>query len=532
MNAASSADVAEYDVIVVGAGPSGLTAAIDLGHRGVRCLVLESRLDPAPWPKADRANARTMEAWRRLGSADRIRAGGYPADNPMDVFVVTRLCEAPLASLRYPSVQVWRERISVTNDGSVPLEPYQLVSQNAIEPILRAVAEATTNVELRYGWEVVSVDQHNCLVHAQARDTNGTVHNVTGRYLVGADGGHSIVRRSLGLSLNGWSGDRELVQVVFDSETLYENIVAGPGRHYMFIDGSVLIAQGNRRQFTLHTTLPPDSDFATELRKLIGVDLDLEVQHILTWRHRLAITDSYGDRRVFIVGDAAHLVIPSGGLGMNTAVGDSLNLSWKLAAVIKGWGGPGLLSSYHAERHPVGEHNVQASGWAADGIREWRQVVDAGTASPLEIAQSARELLHRMHSMVGAELGYLYSRSPIIALEPAAPTTWDTSVYRPSAQPGARLPHMWLSTGEAAQDIAGTDFTLLNLNDNQQNGSKVEVAFAELGVPLKVLCVDEPQLRHRYGASLILLRPDLHVAWRGDADPADSAALAALVTGW
>ncbi|HTU73687.1 MAG TPA: FAD-dependent monooxygenase [Trebonia sp.] len=364
----------DVDVVVVGAGPSGLTTAIDLGRRGVRCALIERLPAPSPWPKADRASARTMELYRRLGLAERIRTAGYPADNPMDVIVVNRLDQPPVARLPFPSVAASRAQAASAVDGSLPLEPYQLVSQNALEPVLKDAAEATANVAVRYGWEVVSVTQDDDSVRVTALSDDGMLHIVAGQYLVAADGGRSTIRRELGIELEGWSGDRDLVQVVFGSDQLYGQIAAGRGRHYMFIDGSMLVAQGSRTEFTLHSALPVSSDFGALLRSLIGTDVAFDIRHTLTWRHLMALADRYRDRRIFLIGDAAHLVIPAGGLGMNTGIGDGIDLSWKLTGVVHGWGGPGLLDSYEIERRPVGATNIQASGWAARGIQEWREV--------------------------------------------------------------------------------------------------------------------------------------------------------------
>jgi 2-polyprenyl-6-methoxyphenol hydroxylase-like FAD-dependent oxidoreductase len=535
----SSGTALNVDVVVVGAGPSGLTTAIDLGRRGVRCALLERLPAPSPWPKADRASARTMEFYRRLGLAERIRAVGYPADNPMDVFVVNRLNEPPVARLPFPSVWASRVQTAFAVDGSLPLEPYQLVSQNALEPVLKEAAEVTSNVVVRYGWEVVAVTQDDDTVRVIARSGEGAEHTVTGRYLVAADGGRSTIRCELGIELKGWSGDRDLVQVVFGSERLYGQIAAGRGRHYMFIDGSMLVAQGSRTEFTLHSALPVGSDFGALLRDLIGTDVSFDIRHILTWRHRMALADRYRDRRIFLIGDAAHLVIPAGGLGMNTGIGDGIDLSWKLAAVLHGWGGPRLLDSYESERRPVGAANVEASGWAAGGIQEWREIVDSG-ATTEQIARSAAELLGRMHTMRGAELGYHYAASPIIPVEPGTPEQWDISKYRPSAHPGARLPHLWLRDGRALHDIAGPGYTLLDLTggidaddiDGNNGSTAMAEALRSRGVPVTVLRLSEPGLRAAYQASLLLLRPDLHVAWRGNAPPPDLQSLAAQVTGW
>ena len=323
---------ARYDVIVAGAGPVGLTLAIDLGRRGVRCLLLERHPTTLPWPKMDRSNARTMEFYRRIGIVDRVRALGYPPDNPMDVFLTTRLSDPPIAVLKYPSVAERRKQIAESPNGAWLLEPYQLVSQNKLEPLLKEVAEATPNVTVRYGCDLVDFAQDVRGVTVQARTVDGRDEALRCDYLAGCDGASSTVRKKLGIKLEGRGGIRDLVQVIFWSDTLYERIVTGKGRHYQFADaaGSSMVAQGDRKEFTLHSSLPADTDFAPVIRDLIGFPCDFTIRYVIPWRHHLLVAKRYRDRRVFLAGDAIHLVIPTGGLGMNTGVGDAFDLSWKL----------------------------------------------------------------------------------------------------------------------------------------------------------------------------------------------------------
>lgn len=525
----------QTQVVIVGAGPVGLTLAIDLGQRGVRCLLLERNPTTAPYPKMDRSNARTMEIFRRLGCAEEVRAVGYPPEASMDVFVVTRLCDPPLVRLHYPSVAERRAEIAACQDGTQPVEAYQLVSQNALEPVLKRVAERTPNVTVRYGCEVTGLAQDDAGVTVKTRSLDGGSGQVRCAYLAGCDGGVSLVRKTLGIPLSGQGGLKELRQVAFWSEQLYENIPIGKGRHYNFADmnESVIVVQGDRKEFTLHSNLPADTDFEAELRALIGFDVDLKILDVRTWKFHLLLADRYRQGRVFLAGDAAHLVIPTGGLGMNTGVGDAIDLSWKLAGTFQGWGGPGLLDSYETERRAIGARNVEAARWAAAAVPIWRahvrpQVRDAtaeGEAVRKAIAESASVNQRRMHEMRGVEFGYSYAGSCLIATEPDDPRAWDTCLYEPSARPGVRLPHMWLSDGRAIQDVLGRGYTLLNLGGSA-DAAVLTPAFAELGAPLEVVNLDEPALRNIYGAPLLLLRPDLHVVWRGDAPPRGLAAMA------
>jgi 2-polyprenyl-6-methoxyphenol hydroxylase-like FAD-dependent oxidoreductase len=529
-----------HDVIVAGAGPVGLTLAIDLGRRGVDCLIIERHPTPTPWPKLDRCNARTMEFYRRIGIVDRVRALGYPPDNPMDVFLLTRMSEPAIAVLKYPSVAERRRQIADCTDGSFLLEPYQLVSQNTLEPLLKEVAEATPNVTVRYGCELVDLAQDAAGIDVFVRTADGTRETLRGTWLVGCDGGSSTVRKKLGIELEGRGAIRELRQVIFRSDDLYERIVAGKGRHYNFADtnGSVIIAQGDRKEFTLHTALPADTDFAAVLRGLIGFPCHLDVRHVLTWRHNLLVANRYRDRRVFLAGDAVHLVIPTGGLGMNTGVGDAFDLSWKLAGTVKGWGGPGLLDSYEVERRPIGLRNRDAAGWAAAGVPLWRALVTPqvhddtpeGAALRQTLAASFDVNHRRMHGMVGVEAGYCYAGSPLIADQPGNTADWETSRYTPRARPGERIPHVWLHDGRAMQDVLGDDFTLLDLRGDCDTRS-LETAFRATGAPLMIVRRDELRVRDTYGCSTLLLRPDLHIVWRGDGSPPDPDGLIAIATG-
>ena len=256
--------------------------------------------------------------------------------------LTTRLSDPPIAVLKYPSVAERRKQIAESPNGDWLLEPYQLVSQNKLEPLLKEVAEATPNVTVRYGCELVDFAQDADGVTVTARTVDGNEETLRCAYLAGCDGGTSTVRKKLGIKLEGRGSIRQLVQVIFRSDDLYERIVTGKGRHYQFADaaGSSMVAQGTRKEFTLHSSLPPDTDFRPVIQDLIGFPCDFEIRHVIPWRHHLLMADHYRDGRVFLAGDAVHLVIPTGGLGMNTGVGDAFDLSWKLAGTINGWGGP------------------------------------------------------------------------------------------------------------------------------------------------------------------------------------------------
>jgi 2-polyprenyl-6-methoxyphenol hydroxylase-like FAD-dependent oxidoreductase len=532
----------DTEVLIVGAGPVGLTLAVDLGLRGVRCTLVEQKEAPQFLPKMERCNARTMEIFRRMGLAERIRAAGLPAHCPMDVFIVTSILEPPLLHLPYPSVAEARKTIAASTDASLPLEPYQLISQYTLEPLLKSFAETLPSVTVRYGTEFLDFVENPGSVTARLR-SGGRTAELTALFLAGCDGGSSPIRKQLGIALKGEANILELRQALYRCDGLYERIPIGKGRHYHVADAqhTFLILQDSTRHFTLHAVVEQDSDMVAQFAKTIAMPLPFEMINCGVWRQNLLIADRYGSgSRVFLAGDAVHLVIPTGGLGMNTGCGDAIDLSWKLAATIAGWGGPNLLKSYEIERRQVGERNVAAARFAAAGRRKWRSMwrpnicddTPEGAEARANLARIANVEQRKSNEMVGAELGYRYIGSPLIAAEAGEGPDHNFIDYVPSTYPGVRLPHVWLEDGTAVQDRIGYGhgYALLRFagsGDVRALGR----AFAAYGAPYAVLDLPDQRARDVYGCDLILVRPDLHVVWRGNALPEDPARLATLATG-
>lgn len=531
----------DTQVLVVGAGPTGLTLAIALGQRGVHCTLIEQKEAPQFLPKMERCNSRTMEIYRRMGIAGKVRAAGLPANCPMDVFIVLSLAEPPLVRHPYPSVLEAKAEIAACHDGTLPLEPYQLISQYTLEPLLKSIAEGLPGVTVRYGCALESFAQDHDAVTAQVRRADGTVEALRAAYMVGCDGGGSLVRRALGIPLKGDANLMQFRQALYYCEDLYERIPIGQGRHYHVADGQAtfLIVQDSTRHFTLHSVVENDADMAAMFEKTIAMPLKYDMLYVGQWKQNLLLADSYGAGRVFLAGDAVHLMIPTGGLGMNTGVGDATDLAWKLAATFRGWGGPNLLASYEIERRQVGERNVAASRYASTGRRAWRamyrpnirDVTPEGAETRANLVRVAEVEQRKSNEMIGAELGYRYVGSPIIGPDPDAASEHDFRQYRPSAAPGCRLPHVWLDDGTALQDRIGDGYTLLRLNGTSADASELERAFAALDAPFAILDVRGKSARAVYGCDLLLLRPDLHVVWRGDRTPEAPDRLAAVATG-
>ena len=527
-------------VLVVGAGPVGLTLAIDLGRRGVQCILVEQKEAPQFLPKMERCNARTMEIYRRMGLARKIRDAGFPRDVPMDVFIVTSLVEPPLVHLPYPSVAQAQAEIAACRDGSMPLEPYQLISQYTLEPLLKSVAESLPTVSVRYRHEFIAFEQDARSVRAKIKAADGMI-EIEARYLVGCDGGTSAVRRQLGIQLRGEANLLQLRQALYRCDDLFERIPIGKGRHYHVADdhNSFLIVQDSTKHFTLHSVVDSNDDMKKMFEQVVAMPVQYEMLSCAPWRQNLLLAESYGQGRVFLAGDAVHLVIPTGGLGMNSGVGDGIDLSWKLAATLQGWGGAGLLASYDAERRPIGARNVEASRQASRGRRAWRAAyrpnirdnTPDGAATRARLACIADVEQRKSNEMIGAELGYRYDRSPIVWPESGDPPADDIMRYVPTTWPGARLPHVWLSDGRALHDLIGEGYTLLRLGRTQADTAPLERAFAGYAAPFTTLAIADERPRAIYGYDLLLLRPDLHVVWRGNRLPDDPTKLAAIATG-
>ncbi len=531
----------DTQVLIVGAGPVGLTLALDLGRRGVHCTLIERNTTSIQLPKMERCNARTMEIYRRLGIAEQVRDAGLPRNAPMDVFLALSMADPALVHLPCPSVAQAKAEIAAHNDGGL-LEPYQLISQYTLEPLLRSIVETLPTVTVHFGCELIAFTQDATSVTAVVHRDGAPEETIRAVYLVGCDGGSSTVRKQLGIHLQGEGNIRKLRQALFHCDDLYERIPMGKGRHYHIAEGPLfpfLILQDSTRHWTLHAAASSDAEMAEIFRKAVAMPIDFEMLSVNEWTQHLLCAERYGEGRVFVAGDAAHLVIPTGGLGMNTGVGDAIDISWKLAAMLAGWGGEQLLASYEAERRPIGLRNVKASRGAMTGRLGWRAAyhpnirenTPAGADTRTRMAGLFDTQQRKVTEISGIEAGYRYVNSPIVWHEPGDGPDPDNPSYLPTAWPGARLPHVWLQDGDALHDRLGPGYTLLRLAGTRADTSSLEQSFREMRAPLEVQDVPGERPRDIYQFDLLLVRPDLHVVWRGNELPQDTAKIANRSTG-
>ena len=384
------------------------------------------------------------------------------------------------------------------------------------------------------------------------RDTaSGETHEITADYLVGTDGGTSLVRERCGIGMSGNPALTHTTNVMFrcasfsslhDKRTGYRFIFIGPEGTWLTI---VAINGGDRFRMSIvgsaDKVTHSEADIRAALRRAVGRDFDYEILSVMHWVRRELVADRFGNgSRVLIAGDAAHLMSPTGGFGMNTGIQDAVDLGWKLAAVVRGWGGSELLGSYEIERRPVAVRNVtEASSNLVRMLSTRSRLPPPEIFQPGAVGDAARadygrwftETMRHEWFTIGFHLGYRYDTSPIIIADDTPAPPLETSTYTQTARPGARAPHAWLPDGRSTLDLFGRGFTLLRLGKDAPNGEALRAAAAAAGVPLDVAALDLPAVSALYRSRLVLVRPDGHVAWRADAEPDDSGALIDRVRG-
>ncbi len=534
---------ADPHVVIAGGGPVGLTLGIELGQRGVRCLVVERNDRVGYSPRAKTTNVRTREHLRRFGIADALRAASpIPPDYPPDVVFATRMSGPALARFEN-AFNGRRERNELYSEEA------QWVPQYTLEEVLQSRAVSLPGVEVRFESELKSFKQDADSASAEIEDLRtGAVRTVRCAYLVGADGARSAVREATGAAM---VGDERAVfgnySVIFRAPDLARRHLHSRAIMYWVVNPDVSALIGPMDQhglwFFMATKLPGNLaadtvDPVDMIRRGTGFpDLEVEVIRGDPWLARCLIANAYRSGRVFLAGDACHLHPPFGGFGMNMGIGDAVDLGWKLAAVLQGWGGPALLDSYERERRPVHQRTMDeaAANYATVGNELVRPGIEdegpEGDAVRRQVGDDILSSKGREFNTLGLVLGANYHGSPITVPDGTTPPPEHVMHYVPSASPGCLAPHLWLGDGNSLYDRFGPGFTLLVTEGDAEDGAAMTEAAGRLGIPLAALAPADRRLHKLYQARFALIRPDQHVAWRGDALPANPTELLLHVTG-
>ena len=538
-------------VLIVGGGPVGLTLAIDLAQRGVEVLLLEMRpRGQQPRPKSNHVSARTMEIFRRLGVVGQIRNAGLPADYPNDVAYRTTFVGKELSRIPIPAR---RDRYTATGgpDTWWPTpEPPHRINQIFMEPVLNEFARATPRLTILDHIEFVDFDQDDHGVVACTRDLHrGEELEVRCQYLVGCDGGRSSVRKQIGATLTGTAVVGRVQSTYIRAPDLL-GMAKSPRAWATFSlnprrSGNVYAIDG-LETFVVFNYLKPeetsfdDVDRDWGIRTILGVDSSFRYEVISRedWIARRLVADKFREKRVFICGDASHLWVPMAGYGMNAGIADAMDLSWQLGGVIQGWGGDGLLDAFEAERLPITDQVSKFAMNHALAFQKEREAVPGnieadgpeGDLVRARVGQALYDLNVKQYCCAGLNFGYYYDKSPVIAYDGADAPSYTMDTFTPSTVPGCRLPHVWLEGGKSIYDELGPGFTLARRDPDVDVGEFTTAAGIR-NVPLKLLDIPSNCEGGLQCEKLILVRPDQHIAWRGNKAPIDALALIDLVRG-
>lgn len=521
-------------VLIVGGGPTGLALAIELGLAGISCTLVESRDGEVTIPRMSALFPRSMELNRRWGIAEEVKNAGWPQDFPLDMVYCTGLDGYELA--RRPIPPYNRQKPTSTP------EPGCGCAQIFYDPILLKRARSLPSVTILHFTQLVSFEQDDTCVRAQVVDAKtGHAKVIVAKYMVGCDGSTSTVANLLGTTYSGRGVISNSINIYFSSDEIMKIHDLGWAKFYRFADPdgnwAELIGIDGRNLWRL-TVLDADPrwDTAGYMRRLSDSNFHYDIISVTKWERLERWADGFGSGRVFIAGDAAHAMSPTGGLGLHSGLQDAVDLGWKLTAVLEGWGGDSLLESYELERKPISIINAEVSTEECD---IW-VALPTGPNIASDSPQGAAFRKHFLDSYTmttgsrlteNLHLGYCYESSPICVSDGTTPVPIETPQFVPTARPGRRAPHAWISSGRSTLDLFGGPFVLLRFGSDAPDADAIRDAAAKRGFPLEIVDLVDTEIATLYEKRFVLVRPDGHVAWRDDEVPRDPLSLIDHVRG-
>ena len=518
-------------VLIAGAGPVGLTLAADLAWRGIASHCIDPKQTVDAHPRAISIGVRSMEHFRRLGLAQAVIDAGVPRSQKLDVAYVTRLTGREIFRFKIPSIEdlsTSREYLAQATP-EIAASPYYKTwtAQSPLERVLRSHLEQTSLATLQFGTSLLDFHEGPNGVKAILVNADGSQQQVTADYLIGCDGASSRVRQGLGIRLEGRGTLGRALGIHFRAPGLRTRLGDSPAVMYWIVapgcGGTIYMIDGGD-EWVYNRYFAADEpaqihDAERLLRAAIGDDHHHDLLSVQEWFPRQLVAEGFGTRRVFLAGDACHLFVPTGGFGMNTGIGDAVDLAWKIAATQEGWGGPGLLQSYDAERRPIGMSNTleAADNYARSsdmflGLEDLERDDAAGIATRATLAAKLPPKIKHF-APIGVHLGYAYDDSPLIVPDGTPLPERSSASYAPTARPGHRAPHAWLSDGMTILDLFGREFVLLAFAG--ADPSPFAQAAQARAMPLRIEAIEDPAIARLYDAPLVLVRPDGHVCWRG-----------------
>jgi 2-polyprenyl-6-methoxyphenol hydroxylase-like FAD-dependent oxidoreductase len=507
-------------VLIAGAGPVGLALAIDLGLRGIECIIAERGDGKLHVPRMSSVSSRGMEFCRRWGIAEEVRYAVWSETFPCDFVYVSNMVGEELARLKIASYAERQDKLDYSPEGAATCP------QIYFDPILAKKAQSVPGVSLRYGLRLESFEQDATGVRARLVDAGtGEEKIITADYLVGCDGAGGVVRRQLGIERDGPGKIATSVNVFIRSAEFAHMHDKGWARFFRFLDDdgcwAELVAIDGKELWRLSVFNDPAPDLTgvSYIQKLAGCDFAYEILDVSAWDRRDFLARTYRDGRVLIAGDAAHEMSPTGGAGMHTGICEAINLAWKLSALYEGWGGAKLLDSYDSECRPVAGQFVEMSTGMFNAIAAL-----PGVAGFRDAVAKDSTLPRRLSPPDQYKAQFCYEGSPICVSD-GTPSLEGKARLTPSARPGTRAPHCWIGEGRSTLDLFGDGFVLLRFGSPGTDVVLLTAAATAQGVPLEIVDIDHAGAAAIYEKPLVLVRPDGHVVWRGDALPGDAAGL-------